>query len=263
MLLTPVRPFPKDVLEYLRVHHIITLSTASFTGMPHANTVAYASEESAIYFSIGEDTTVARNVADNRYMSFTIDDYTTDWRKVRELQGVGECQPVQLDDRDGALRALHEKFVRSPARLFGGLYRIRPLEVHFVDYDYARVSADEGVGAPELTSRVYQLDEVSTVPPHGAVSTSLPSSTFAAGEIIFRPGDPGGQFYVIVDGEVEVRGEGYGADQTVVRLGAGRMFGDQATLRGQRGALTAHAVTDCALLAIARDAVRDLLLQQP
>jgi hypothetical protein len=36
--------FPPDVMEYLQLHHIITLSTASFTVMPHANTVAYAND---------------------------------------------------------------------------------------------------------------------------------------------------------------------------------------------------------------------------
>ena len=63
----------------------------------------------------------------------------------------------------------------------------------------------------------------------------------------------------MIDGEVEIRGEGYGADQTVLRLGPGKFFGDQATLRGQRGALTCHAVTHSILLAVDRTALRDLL----
>jgi hypothetical protein len=35
-----------------------------------------------------------RNIADNHWASFTIDDYTPDFRKVRELRGVGRCAPV-------------------------------------------------------------------------------------------------------------------------------------------------------------------------
>ena len=38
------------------------------------------------------------------------------------------------------------------------------------------------------------------------------------------------------------------------------MFGDRGALRGQRGALTAHAVSQTALLAVQREAMRDLLL---
>lgn len=35
-----------------------------------------------------------RDVKDARRVAFTIDDYTTDWRKVRELRGVGGCLPA-------------------------------------------------------------------------------------------------------------------------------------------------------------------------
>ena len=86
---TATDTIPVEVLEFLRLHHIITLGTSSFTGMPHANTVAYANDFSEIYFVTLDGTQVVRNINDNRYVSFTIDDYTTDWRKVRELQGDG------------------------------------------------------------------------------------------------------------------------------------------------------------------------------
>jgi CRP-like cAMP-binding protein len=76
---------------------------------------------------------------------------------------------------------------------------------------------------------------------------------------VFRPGDPTGEYYVVIEGEVEIRGEGFGADQAVVRLGPGQFFGDQGTLRGQRGALTCHAVTKCALSVVDRSTLRDLL----
>jgi CRP-like cAMP-binding protein len=63
----------------------------------------------------------------------------------------------------------------------------------------------------------------------------------------------------VVDGEVEIRAEGHGADQTVVRLGPGQFFGDQASLRGQKGALTCHAVTRTILLAVDPASIRDLM----
>lgn len=254
-----VTTFPRDVVEYLRLHHIITLSTASFTGMPHANTVAYANDIEAVYFAALAGTTVQRNIADNRYMAFTIDDYTTDWRKVRELQGVGACLPATPQEATYAAALFTAKFARSHIDPVGTVHVVRPLEMHFVDYDYDVVSG-RGAHAPEITSRILALDESAKTPVHAAVSTSLDRSSFTAGEVIFRPGDQAGQYYVVVEGEVEVRGEGYGADQTVTRVGPGQLFGDQATLKGQRGVFTAHAVTPTVLLAVRRESMRDLLL---
>jgi hypothetical protein len=252
--------FPQDVVEYLRLHHIITLSTSSFTGMPHANTVAYANDTEAMYFAALAGSTVVRNIADNKHVSFTIDDYTTDWRKVRELQGVGACGSADLREQACAALLFKRKFARTHVLPIGILHVVRPLEMHFVDYDYRVVTAEgEHQQTPEITSRIFTMG-AAEAPVHAAVSTSLDRSTFAPGEVIFRPGDPAGQYYVVVEGEVEVRGEGYGADQTVTRVGPGELFGDQATLKGQRGAFTAHAVTPTVLLAVQREAMRDLLL---
>jgi uncharacterized protein YhbP (UPF0306 family) len=257
---TTVVRFAAEVVEYLDLHHIITLSTASFTGMPHAATVAYASDEHAIYAGVVDGTPMALNLRDNKYISFTIDDYTTDWRKVRELQGKGLCQPADDSERDRAVRVLGTRFPRLTLTSVGNLYAIRPLEVHFVDYEYRGAGPD---GIPEITSRLYQFDGAEPAPTHGAVSTNLNQLTFDAGQIIFRPGDRAGEFFVIVSGAVEVRGEGYGADQTVVRLGPGQLFGDSAGLRGQRGIFTAHAVEDTVLLGIHSNAVSDMLVQRP
>ncbi len=254
--------FPQDVVEYLRLHHIITLSTASFTGLPHANTVAYANDTEALYFAALVGSTVVRNIADNKHVSFTIDDYTTDWRKVRELQGIGACRSADQREEACAAALFQGKFARSQALPIGTLHVVRPIEMHFVDYDYNVVTAEgERQHPPEVTSRTFAMG-ATTAPVHAAVSTSLDRSAFATGEVIFRPGDLNGQYYVVVEGEVEVRGEGYGADQTVTRVGPGELFGDQATLRGQRGAFTAHAVTPTVLLAVRREAMRDLLLPQ-
>src|SRR5271165_4295411 len=92
------RSIPAEVTEYLRRHHVITLSTASFTGMPHADTVVYMNDPHSIFFFAGAGTQMLRNLKDSRYISFTIDDYTVDWRKVRELQGLGRCLPANPEE---------------------------------------------------------------------------------------------------------------------------------------------------------------------
>lgn len=160
-----------------------------------------------------------------------IDDYTTDWRKVRELQGVGACGCADLLEQAQAVALFKRKFARTRILPTGIMHVVRPIEMHFVDYDYNVVTAQgQQSQAPEVTSRTFTMGAAEAAV-HAAVSTSLDRSTFAAGEVIFRPGDPPGQYYVVVEGEVEARGEGYGADQTVTRVGPGELFGDQAAFK--------------------------------
>jgi nitroimidazol reductase NimA-like FMN-containing flavoprotein (pyridoxamine 5'-phosphate oxidase superfamily) len=245
---------PTEVVEHLERHHVITLSTSSFTGMPHADTVVYASDSRNIFFFVGEGTQMLRNINDSKRVSFTVDDYTVDWRKVRELQGVGRCEPVRAE-HDAAVWALYvQKYGPGAVRPAGLMHVIFPMEMHFVDYDYAVVT-----GQPTAIRRTFQIEDAPPPPAQGAVSTNLDRLTYEPGQIIFRPGESHGQYYVVVDGEVEIRAEGHGADQTVIRLGPGQFFGDQATLRGQQGALMCHAVTRTILLAVDRMSLRDLL----
>jgi hypothetical protein len=249
------RGMPGEVVDYLRLHHIITLSTSSFTGMPHADTVVYTNDGHRMFFSVNEGTQILRNIKDSRRVSFTIDDYTLDWKKVRELQGVGLCQSASNGDHEVATTLFRAKFGDDHELPPGVLHTVTPHEMHFVDFDYAKVMA----GTAPVRSRTYQIEDAPPPPSQGAVSTDLDRLTFEPGEIVFRPGDSSSEYYVVIDGEVEIRGEGFGADQTVLRLGPGQFFGDQSTLRGQQGALTCHAVTQTALLAVDRESIRDLI----
>src|SRR5580692_7191680 len=56
------RGIPGEVREHLQRHHVVTLSTSSFTGMPHADTVVYASDSRSIFFFAGEGTQMLRNI---------------------------------------------------------------------------------------------------------------------------------------------------------------------------------------------------------
>ena len=76
---------------------------------------------------------------------------------------------------------------------------------------------------------------------------------YAAGEVIVRQGEPGGRFYVITDGEVEVvHEEPDGREVLLARLGPGRYFGEIALLRATRRTATVRAATDVGVLGIAR-----------
>jgi hypothetical protein len=71
----------------------------------------------------GEGTQMLRDIKDSRHVSFTVDDYTVDWRKVRELQGVGRCRPAT--EEQAAAWSLHLlKFGRESVRPPGLVYAI-------------------------------------------------------------------------------------------------------------------------------------------
>jgi uncharacterized protein YhbP (UPF0306 family) len=249
---------PGEAIEHLARHHVITLSTSSFTGMPHADTVVYTNDANCIYFFAGEGTQMLRNIKDSRHVSFTVDDYTVDWRKLRELQGVGRCRPATADQAAIARSLYQSKFGQAAERPSGLAYAIAPGEMHFVDYDYNKVT-----GQASRIRRTFQLDSAPPPSSPGGVSTILDRFTYEPGQIVFRPGESTGEYYVVIDGEVEICAEGHGVDQTVLRLGPGQFFGDQATLRGQQGALTCHAVRRTILFAVDRASLRDLLYAGP
>lgn len=247
------RGMASEVIQHLGRHHVITLSTSSFTGMPHADTVVYVNDADSIFFFAAEGAQMLRNIRDSRHVSFTVDDYTVDWRKVRELQGVGRCRPTTAEQSAAAWSLYLAKFGQGSARPPGLAYAITPHQMHFVDYDYAEVT-----GEPTQIRRTFQMDNAPAVPSRVGISTILDRLTYEPGQVVFRPGDSTGEYYVVIDGEVEICAEGYGADQTVLRLGPGQLFGDQAALRGQKGALTCHAVRRSILLAVDRESLRDL-----
>lgn len=79
-----------------------------------------------------------------------------------------------------------------------------------------------------------------------ALAESGRQRSFSEGETIIEEGDSGLGFYLILEGEVEVRRGG----QTLSRLGTGNFFGEMALLDGQpRSAdVVAVATTTCLVI---------------
>jgi putative ABC transport system ATP-binding protein len=61
------------------------------------------------------------------------------------------------------------------------------------------------------------------------VAEKMSKRHYAAGETIVRKGDPGEEFFLVFDGEVEV----IRADREVARLGPGDFFGEVALISGE------------------------------
>ncbi len=85
--------------------------------------------------------------------------------------------------------------------------------------------------------------------------------TVAAGELVFRTGDPGDALYVVAAGAVEVVNDDNG--QTLAELGPGQAFGEMALLSGGKRTATIRCKADCHLLAIDKDDFDRLLAEDP
>lgn len=81
----------------------------------------------------------------------------------------------------------------------------------------------------------------------------------AAGEVVFRRGDPGESFYLVLSGEITL-GDG---GQNVERIRSGGFFGEVALLTGEPRLVGAQAATDSELAAIPRAEFRRVLMANP
>ena len=81
----------------------------------------------------------------------------------------------------------------------------------------------------------------------------------AAGEYLYREGDPSYDFYVVVAGVVEVVVNSEGEERVIARHGAGRFLGELNLLTGQRVFVSARVAEPGEVIAVPRDALRRLI----
>ncbi|MEE2677684.1 MAG: Crp/Fnr family transcriptional regulator [Myxococcota bacterium] len=83
------------------------------------------------------------------------------------------------------------------------------------------------------------------------------------GEAVFDQGDPGDHLYVIRAGEIELVREGDRGERTVARLGPGDFFGELSLVAGQPYSTRALAVSATRVLALDRETLEALCVDQP
>jgi CRP-like cAMP-binding protein len=94
------------------------------------------------------------------------------------------------------------------------------------------------------------------------VQTSYQRS-LAPGEVVFDEGDPADRLYVIRSGEVELVRESATRQRTVARLGPGDFFGELGVVLGERRTTRAIAVSQTRLIALDRDTLEGMIVEQP
>ena len=81
----------------------------------------------------------------------------------------------------------------------------------------------------------------------------------STGEYLYREGDSGYDFYVVLSGAVEIVVNSEGKDRVIARHPAGRFLGELNLLTGQRVFVSALVVEPGEVLAVPRDALRRLI----
>jgi thioredoxin reductase (NADPH) len=110
------------------------------------------------------------------------------------------------------------------------------------------MAEDDPIAYPTLEpADVAVLDEIGT------------RRTVAAGEYLFRDGDPIYDFFVIVSAAVEILLRADDGERTIARHGPGRFLGELSLLTGQRAFLAARVVEPGEVIVVPAAALRRLL----
>jgi uncharacterized protein YhbP (UPF0306 family) len=267
----PPANVPPRVLTLLGEQNTLTLATTSPTGTPHAATLLYVNDGLALYCWTRPTSATVRHLEQHPTVAFTIDRYDPDWRKTRGIQGSGACQvlrdPAEIERVASLFRHKFPDMTRGPAADLAFL-SITPVELRFIDNEagageegQADGQARQRLGQPYHRSQIYSVYAGSPQQEPAAAATSLESLQVAAGEVVVRQGSPPEQFFVVVDGELEVVREEEGESRRVATLRRGQFFGEMAILRDMPRTATVRAITAATLMTLERDAFRDMVAQ--
>jgi CRP-like cAMP-binding protein len=97
-----------------------------------------------------------------------------------------------------------------------------------------------------------------------AVAKHFGINNINKGEIIFREGDEGTFMCIVHEGRVSIVKSNQNDEPVEMGVeGPGRAFGEMAVLDGERRSATCIASTDCVFLTLSKDAMDNMLEEQP
>ena len=261
----PAIDVPPHVLDYIGSQSTLTLATATPGGIPRASTFLYVNDGPALYFWTKPHTTTARHLEQNPVVSFAIDSYSEDLHKTQGIQGDGECSVLLSGEEIARVADLFgQKFpdLSPGATMSISFFRISPADLEFIDNTSSGAGAAGGqFGAEFHRERAYSVFADLPMEDVESITASLQVMEVEAGEVIVRQGGPADKFFIVSDGEVELRRDEEGQPGTVAKLGRGHFFGEVSIMRDQPRAATVTATKPTTLLAMERDIFRDVVAQ--
>jgi uncharacterized protein YhbP (UPF0306 family) len=124
----------QQVLNYLETHNTMTLGT-SFSDVPWAATVFYASDDLRLYFFSAPDSRHCQNLAANPRVAVTVQEDYHDWRKIKGIQLEGSVILVDSVAAKVKAMAIYARKYPDVIRLFtnpaSGLFYKAFLKVKF------------------------------------------------------------------------------------------------------------------------------------
>ena len=144
-------------------------------------------------------------------------------------------------------------------------FPIQDINVHSVAAD-----AEAERQTEELRRRRSALDSVPFFAPlseeeRDRLARGMRSESYAKSELVIRQGDGGDSFYLISEGQVQVRvgspesPAGPSSGNVVATLTAGQFFGEMSLMTGERRSATVVALTDTRLYVVDRDAFQGII----
>lgn len=120
------------------------------------------------------------------------------------------------------------------------------------------------------------LDEISDMLLNSSLLSNLPTAEiksaaryfsinqFEKDHVIFKEGDIGNFFCIIIEGSVSVRKSNQDNENIeLATLPKGRTIGEMAVLDGERRSATCIAATDCTLLLLSKEALEKMMNDAP
>jgi uncharacterized protein YhbP (UPF0306 family) len=254
---------PQKVIDYLASEETMTLASASPGGVPYATTLLYVNDGPSIYFWSRSNTIAARHIEQNPMVAFAIDTYRGDLRHVQGVQGTGECSIILSGVEIARVADLFgQRFpdLQPGTTMSISFFRIVPTNINYIDNTQDGAAAAEGAfGAEFHKQRAFSIFTGLPVQGAEAIVAEMRTVKHSAGDVIVRAGGPADKFLIVVEGEVDAFAED--GSQPPQLLGPGRFFGEMAILRDTPRVSTLTARTDVTLLAMERDAFKDMVAQ--
>jgi CRP-like cAMP-binding protein len=122
---------------------------------------------------------------------------------------------------------------------------------------------DTRIDIPALLARLPLFQEL-TAEQIAHIAAQAREKRLAKGEMLFQKGDPSRGFYLIVFGQIKLAfPSSTGNEKVVDILGPKQSFGEAVMFMDRPYPVFAEAIADTLLLHVAKDAVFDLLLNDP